>query len=145
MRTDVGSGRLDPRRRLGRLCSVEQVLRILDDRRSTQVGCRPEGATDTEASGERIDQPVDVLRRPELLIGQPKKKGFLPQFRGAFGNPANRPANGSTAQKFKPTTRGSSDSLGTAGHGPCSGSPDTHRGRSTDATEHTCEYSKLGQ
>ena len=65
------SGRHDSQRatsggRIRTLGWVEQVGRLP----AAQVGSSTDGATDTEASGERVDQPVDVLWGAEVMIGQ---------------------------------------------------------------------------
>ena len=109
------------------LGSVKQVGGLL----ATEVGNSTNGATDTKASGERVDQSVDVLGGAKILIGQAQQQGFLPQFCTAFSRTANGKTSCATLEQFQTTA--------------ARGNPYTHWSWSTHALEHTTSQQELRQ
>ena len=80
----------------GGLGRVQQVLRLA----AAQVGNTTQWATDTKASGERVDQAVDTLGRGEVLAGDTQQQSFLSRLCGTFERTAHTETYRTTLEQF---------------------------------------------
>jgi hypothetical protein len=67
------------RARLRALPRLQQVGRVED------IGPRAQHTTGGSAGSEGVGQPLDPIRRPQLLVGQPEQQSFLPCLGKALG------------------------------------------------------------
>jgi hypothetical protein len=67
---------------------------------AAQVGNTTQWATDTKASGERVDQAVDTLGRGEVLAGDTQQQSFLSRLCGAFERTAHTETYRATLEQF---------------------------------------------
>ena len=90
------------------VCSRTTLQQVGRSARIDNADASADGTTDSETCGKRVDQPVDVLGRAQLLISQSQNQCFLPQLRGAFGQTTNAAADSTAPEdltRFCPGSR----------------------------------------